>query len=198
MRQRGFGYIEIAVAIAIAVTLAFAVRWIYSSGVAAGTNKERAAWQKRELVQQQTYADEIAKLRKAKDAELAELQGRLAQADADYQKKKEEADREKTKNARTERDLRDGRIVLVDPGRAGAGEACGGGGTAGAAPSSVGDGQARLQPRGLSGELSAFLWDEAGRADGVITGLVDQLELAQNAVTAYYKIAQSCQKAGTP
>ena len=160
---------------------------------AEGARAERLRWEKREREQQQAYAAELQALRAQRDAATVELQGRLEQAESNYVVTKKEHAREKAKTARIERDLRDGRLVLVDPGGApAAGKACGGEGAAGPGPKPDGDGAARALARGLSAELSTFLWTEAGRADAVIEDLEARLTLAQDNVRAYYRLAQRC------
>lgn len=197
MTQRGFGYVHIAVVLAMAAAIGFGVRWIYSAGVQAGTDRERAAWQKRELEQQRSYQAELERQRRAKDDEIGRLQGNLATADKRYQAKKEEADREKTRSDRFIADVRAGRIVLIDPGGAAGGQPGGGAGTASAATAGGCDGAPR-EPGRLSPELGAFLFSEADRADEVITDLEVQLRLAQDVVGAYYAIARSCQMGTRP
>jgi len=194
VKPRGFGRLELAIAL-IAVTICGAVLFLaYGQGKHAGAAAERAAWQARELEQQQAYAGEIELLRKTKDAALEVLQGKLAAATDGYERKRQEAEREKAKNARFERDLRDGRIVLVDPGagQAGRGERAAGTAAAGNCNGTT-DGRGRLSP-----QLAEFLWSEAGRADRVIEELEEHLRLAQDVLTAYYELARSCAVNGSP
>lgn len=187
-RLRGIGEVEIIVVLVVIAALIGTHWWAYGSGKGAGRDEEKAAWQKRELEQQQTYAAEIKRLRDEKDAQLAALQGKLAGAEADFEKKRKEHQDAKARNDRFDRGVRDGSIVLVDPG---AGEARGSPGAAGAAPAGGCDG-APSRPGRLSPRLAEFLFSEADRADAVIEDLEDRLALAQGTVTAYYELAKGC------
>lgn len=184
-------YVKIGIALAIVAATAGALWWTYSSGESAGRSAERAAWQAREIKQQQAYAAEVERLRQEKDAQAERLLADLAAADQRYNKTKEDHAREKSKNDRFAADIRAGRLVLRDSGRAAAGEVRGGEGPAGAAAACRGDGKT-AEPGELSTELSGFLWAEAARADEVIEDLEEQLHFAQDVIGAYYRLARDC------
>lgn len=188
-------YVKLGLAVGLVVLTGLALWFTYDAGHDAGTSKEKAAWQKREIVQQQTYAAELKRLRDLKDGQLAALQAENDKAIENYEKKRREHANERAKNERFAADLRAGRLVLRDPGRPAAGEACGGQGPAGAPAIADGDGPA-AQPRGLSSELASFLWAEAARADEVIEDLESRLTLAQDTIGAYYRMARDCSVVG--
>lgn len=189
MRQRGYTVLLAGLGAAVAIGLMI---FTYHEGRRAGAAAERAKWQAREIVQQQAYDAERERLRKEKDAQLAQLQGRLAEADVDFEKMREAHRHEKARNDRVSADIRAGRLVLRDPGAPAPSEARGGEGGNRAAPAGGGDGEAGGKPCRLSSGLTEFLWTEAARADQVITELEEQLHLAQDVVTAYYKLALGC------
>lgn len=201
--KSGFGTVELVI---VAVILGLLVcagvvahHWHQAELAAArsaGEDSERLRWEKREREQQQSYAAEIERLRRASDAELGKLQGDLATAQGKFMAARKEHEHAKATNDAFQRDLRAGRIVLVDPGASPAGQAGGGNGCAGAAASPGGDGAGEPGSCRLSGELAAFLFSEADRADGLIGDLVERLTLAQDVVTAYYQIARSCRAQG--
>jgi Tfp pilus assembly protein PilE len=203
MRQRGFGTVELVIAaviLGLLVSAAVVAHHWHAAAIAAaraaGADEERLKWEARERVQQQAYAAEIERLRRASDAELAKLQGDLATAQGKFMASRKEHEHEKATNDAFQRDLRAGRIVLVDPGGTPAGQAGGGNGCPGAATAPGGDGAHEPGACRLSGELAAFLFSEADRADGLIEDLVERLTLAQDVVTAYYRIAQACRAQG--
>lgn len=207
MRQRGFDTVQMIVFVVILGLLGagvvFARHWWESTKAelrAEGANGERLKWQAREREQQQEYADELRRLRAERDAELGALQDDLAAAAAGYEKKRKEHDLEKAKNARLERGLRAGSLVLHDSGSPAPGsKACGGEGPADPAAAGRGAGEGEPGGSGLSSELSAFLWSEAGRADAVISDLVERLTFAQDTVVAYYRLSVRCHaQEGTP
>lgn len=186
MKSRGFGTIEIVVVVA-ALGLAAAVLWyVDQRGYARGAAETAAKWQARELKQQQTYDAEYKRLTGEKNAALGRFNVAMAEADAKYHKERAGHDAQKRRNAQLATDIRDGRVVLHDPGRPAAPCQADSGGRP-ADPATAGGGNAAAGP-GLSAQLGEFLFAEADRADEV----VDQLGFAQTTIMAYYKLALDC------
>jgi hypothetical protein len=183
---------------ALAVVARNYLNGIDERGYSRGVQETTAKWETRERKQQQAHVAEVEQLRAARDAALATYQVELDKALANYEKAKKGRDDEKVKNARVERDLRDGRLVFVDPGKPRApagGEACKCEGATGPPAAAIGDGAPDAQPGELSQGLAAALWDRATAADGVIEDLESRLNLAQDTILAYYHIARDCHAA---
>jgi hypothetical protein len=183
-RERGFGTEQIVLAI-VAVGALVALIWALSAFIESvdrkaydrGQSEERAKWQARESKELTQANAEIARLQSAYVALSKQQSAEVAAA--------QQAHQNKLKEVRDAKDLfiadvRAGRVVLRDPGRA---ASCQGSGDAGAQPAAAVAGSNAASGGQLSVEASEFLLGLAGEADEVAA----QLALAQRELAAMFK-----------